>query len=49
MSDSLSHPRRQSKTPASPFVWGVSRRLIGAVAVSSALWLAVAWALDWWG
>jgi hypothetical protein len=43
------HRRHQARTPVSPFIWGVSQRLIGAVAVSAALWLAVAWALDWWG
>ncbi len=26
---------------------GVSWRLAGAVAISAGLWLAVAWALDW--
>jgi hypothetical protein len=28
---------------------GARRRLAGAAGLIAALWLAVSWALDWWG
>jgi hypothetical protein len=33
----------------SPLAWGAGRRLAGAAAISAVLWLAVGWALGWWG
>ncbi len=32
----------------SMFAWGATARLLPAAGVAVCLWLAVAWALDWW-
>jgi hypothetical protein len=32
----------------SPLAWGVGVRLAVVAAGAAGLWLAVAWALDWW-
>lgn len=35
--------------PASPLAWKATYRSIFAIAAISGLWLAVGWALEWWG
>ena len=43
------HPHPTSLVTLSPFGWGLGRRLGTAAVLAGGLWLAVAWALDWWG
>jgi hypothetical protein len=42
-----SHGRAGAIGSASPFGWSAGRRLACGLAASAALWLAVAWALEW--
>lgn len=32
----------------SPLAWGATLRVAAAAVAGAGLWLAVAWALDWW-